>query len=186
MAPKRPAAKTKAQKDAQAAKAQKDAQATKAQKDAQAAQERYEKRSRRLAEEEEKRKGKAKPETKPPEGEANSDDEMKDGKRTKTQKTSNKRQKSSDEEQYHDTKALGKLWQKHYVMIDRFEDEYHHLREKMIQFEQEKEDVTIATLQHALAKANEAYLNSLCSFTSAICVSVQQPQQNAGRWAGVD
>ena len=28
--------------------------------------------------------------------------------------------------------------------------------------------------------------NSLCSFASTICVSVQQPHQNAGRWAGVD
>ena len=159
MAPKRPAAQTKAQKDAQAAKAERDAKAAKAQRDAQAAQERYESRSRRLAEEEEKRKGKAKPDPKQPEGEASSDDEMKDGKRTKTQKPTEKKQKSSDKEQFHDTRALAKLWQKHNVMIDRFEDEYHHLREKMIQFEEEREDVTIVTLQHALAKANEAFLN---------------------------
>ena len=159
MAPKKPAPQTKAQGEAQAAKAERDAKAAKAQRDAQAAKERYETRSRRLAEEEERRKGQAKPEDKQPEGEANSDEEMKDGKRTKTQKPTEKKQKSSDKEQFHDTKALAKLWQKHYVMIDRFEDEYHHLREKMIQFEEEKEDVTIVTLQNALAKANEAYLN---------------------------
>ena len=159
MAPKRPAPQTKAQREAQAAKAERDAKAAKAQRDAQAAKERYETRSRRLAEEEERRKGQVKPEDKQPEGEANSDDEMKDGKRTKTQKPTEKKQKSSDKEQFHDTKALAKLWQKHNVMIERFEDEYHHLREKMIQFEQEEEDVTIATLQHALAETKEAYLN---------------------------
>ena len=141
MAPKPPAPKTKGQRDAQAAR------------------ERYETRSRRLAEEEQQRNSEAKPEAKQAEREENSDAEMKGGKRTKTQKPSEKKQKSSDKDEPHDTKALSKLWQKHYVMIDRFEDEYHHLRERMIQFHQEREDVTIVTLQHALAKANDAFFN---------------------------
>ena len=77
------------------------------------------------------------------------------GKRKKKQADKPKKHKPS----YKDTKLLSKLWKKYDIAFDRYKDEWFILRDKLDDYRNDIEDVTIATLQNALQVTKQAHYN---------------------------